>query len=158
MSILQQIIIIIFSVALMFLIIELIRRRKLKEEYSVLWMLLGLGILLISISYGTIKNYASMIGITSTSSLLFYFNGLILFLMALLFTIKISHLSDNLKNICQEKALLEDRLRWMEGNVKFLKKQVRDNSNRDYNYKKKKSESFKNSRNHSNSNKNRNSR
>ena len=45
----QQVMVVLASVGLLVIILELVRRRKLREEYSWLWMLTGVVILVLGI-------------------------------------------------------------------------------------------------------------
>ena len=109
----QKIFAIIISIAILVAIIELVRRRKLREEYSFLWLLVGALLFVLASWYGLLKAVTSFIGAGFTSSTLFFFGIIFLMLMNLHFSIKISDLTEKVKNLAQEIALLradrEDR-------------------------------------------------
>ena len=94
------------SLALLFLIIELIRRRRLKEEYSLLWILTGLTLLTLSIWYGLLLNITDAIGAVSSSSTMFFLGVLFLTLMVLHFSVRVSELERRTTAAIQELGLL----------------------------------------------------
>ena len=51
MPIRQQVVALIISVALLVLTVELVRRRKLREEYSVLWVLTSITVFVLAVWY-----------------------------------------------------------------------------------------------------------
>jgi len=102
----QKIFAIIISIAILVAIIELVRRRKLREEYSFLWLLVGALLFVLASWYGLLKAVTSFIGAGLTSSTLFFFGIIFLMLMNLHFSIKISDLTEKVKNLAQEIALM----------------------------------------------------
>ena len=61
------------AAAVLLMVIELVRRRKLKEEYSVLWVFTAALVLLISIWFSLLQNVTNAIGAISPASTLFFF-------------------------------------------------------------------------------------
>lgn len=102
----QKIFAITISIAILVAIIELVRRRKLREEYSFLWLLVGSLLFVLASWYGLLKAVTSFIGAGFTSSTLFFFGIIFLMLMNLHFSIKISDLTEKVKNLAQEIALM----------------------------------------------------
>jgi len=98
---------IIMSIGLMVLIFELVRRRKLNEEYSWLWMLTGTVIFLLTVIPGILRRISNIIGATNESATLFFFGVIFLVFICLHFSVKISELSNRLKELTQKIALLE---------------------------------------------------
>lgn len=97
------------AVVILLLILELVRRRKLKEEYSVLWVLTAIFILVLSIWFGLLNDLTRLIGGTVPSSTLF-FMGLIFVLVLLLhFSVRISAMERRITALVQEIALMSVR-------------------------------------------------
>jgi hypothetical protein len=96
------------GIALMVLVgvVELVRRRKLKEEYSVLWVLTAVFLVILASWYSLLSTITHLIGGAVPSSTLFFF-GLV-FVMALLlhFSIRISMMERRITSLVQEVALL----------------------------------------------------
>lgn len=107
MEIRQRILAAVFGLVLLAAIIELVRRRKLKEEYSWLWILAGVAILVVGLNYGLLTRITEFIGAGWTSSTLFFFGLFFVIALCLQFSVKISTLENRLKNLTQHIALLE---------------------------------------------------
>ena len=97
------------GIALLITIIELVRRRKLKEEYSVLWIVAGVAILAVGLSYRLLQFVTDLIGAGFTSSTLFFFGIFFVLALCLQFSVKISKLETDLKNVSQKLAIAEAR-------------------------------------------------
>jgi hypothetical protein len=95
------------GVVMLLFIIELVRRRKLREEYSWLWLLTGVVILMLTFWYDLLKWMTQLIGAVIPSSTIFFFAVLFLFLISLHFSVVISKLTDRNKELAQQYALLE---------------------------------------------------
>jgi hypothetical protein len=93
-------------IGLLLFILELVRRRQLKEEYTVLWVLTAVVLLLFAAWEGLLRDVRNLIGASSEASTLYFF-GLI-FVVALLmhFTVRVSRLERRVVAMMQEIALL----------------------------------------------------
>ena len=100
---------------------ELIRKRRLREEYSVLWVLTALAILVSGI-YPRALEWVAM-RITLHPSVLMTFLC-VLFLMAILlhYSVVISKHSEREKGLTQELALLKDEIARLREEVKEARK------------------------------------
>ncbi len=98
------------SGAVLFTVVELIRRGRLKEKYSILWLLAGGVLLLLSISRDLLEYLSRLAGIYYPPSLLFLLAFLFLLLITLHFSVVISGLSEKNKQLAQEIALLRQEL------------------------------------------------
>lgn len=87
--------------------INLVRKRKLREEYSVLWLLTSLFMFILVIRYEWLVALTGFIGAALPTSTLFIFSIVFLMLITVQFSIKISRLTDQVKNLAQENALLQ---------------------------------------------------
>ncbi|HEX9019701.1 MAG TPA: DUF2304 domain-containing protein [Nitrospirota bacterium] len=99
------------SGAMMAVVIELIRRGRLKERYSLLWLLAGAVLLLLSSSRGLLEFVSRRFGIFYPPSFLFLLAFLFLLLITLHFSVVVSGLSEKNKQLAQEIALLRQQLR-----------------------------------------------
>ncbi len=95
------------SIFIIILIIELIRKKKLKEEYSLLWLFLGMVFFVISIWRNGLEVISNFIGISYAPAALFLILLLILFMIMIHFSIIISKLSDMIKTLTQELGILK---------------------------------------------------
>ncbi len=105
----QTILAAIFGLGLLLAILELVRRRKLKEEYSWLWLAAGAAILAAGLSYDFLLFVTHLIGAGWTSSTLFFFGLFFVIALCLQFSVKISALETRVKNLSQHIAMLEAR-------------------------------------------------
>lgn len=103
----QKLFAILVVVFLLLLIFELVRRRKMREEYSFLWLLCGVSILILVVWYDLLLLLTKIIGAVLPTTTLFIFALIFLFLIALHFCIKISKLTDKIINLSQELAILK---------------------------------------------------
>jgi len=110
MSIRVKIVALMISIGMMLLIIELVRRRKLREEYSWLWLLTGSVIIVLMMWFGLLKWTTHLIGAIKPSSAIFFLAFLFLFIISLHFSVVISKLTDRNKELAQKYALLEMEL------------------------------------------------
>lgn len=100
-----RIVAIVGSLALLLLIIDLVRRRKLKEEYSVLWVAAALSLLVMAAWYQLLGWITTAIGGVALSSTLFFFALLFVFFMLLHYSVRISALERRLTALVQEVGL-----------------------------------------------------
>jgi hypothetical protein len=95
------------SVGLLILVVELVRRRRLKEEYSVLWVATAIVLILLAAWGGLLQDLTKAIGAVSQASTLYFF-GLIFALVLLLhFSLRVSQLERRVVSLIQEMALLD---------------------------------------------------
>lgn len=106
----QKVFAIMLSIGLIILIVELIRTRKLREEYSWLWMLTGVVIFILAVWHGLLVFVTHLIGAVLPASTLFFFGVFFLILINLYFSVKLSTVTDRLNKVTQELALLRDRI------------------------------------------------
>lgn len=104
----------VFGVGMLLLIIELVRRRKLLEEYSWLWLVTGSVILLLTLWFDLLMWITHLVGAVTPASTIFLFAFLFLILISLHFSVVISRLTERNKELAQRYALLELELREMK--------------------------------------------
>jgi len=95
------------SVVLLFYILEMVRRRKLREEYSILWLAGGMIMLVFSLKKDWLERVSGAAGIYYPPSFLFLIGMLFILLILIHFSITISRLYQMNKKIAQEIALLK---------------------------------------------------
>ncbi len=110
MPIRQKIFALIAAIALCIFIVEMVRRKKLREEYSWLWLITSLGIIILVIWYDLLVFITRMIGAALPTTTLFVFGLLFLLLIALHYSVKISSLTDQVRNLAQKIAILQSEL------------------------------------------------
>src|SRR3954454_6791225 len=104
----------IFSIAaaavLLFIVFELVRRRRLMERYALLWLASGLVLLGLAIWRNGLEKIASGLGIAYPPNALFLIAFGFVLVLLLHFSIAVSKLSDQSKILAQRIALLEERV------------------------------------------------
>jgi len=103
----QRFFAILASVVTFAIVIELIRRRKLREEYAFLWVMTTLGMIVLSTWYGLIEWITRMIGAVAVTTTLFLFAILFLLLISVHFTTVLSRLTVQVRRLAQELAIIE---------------------------------------------------
>ena len=100
----------IVALALLLFVLELVRRRRLQERYSVLWLATGLTLVVLAAWPALLARIASALGIVSPPNALFVV-ALGFFLAVMLhFSLVISRLSEHTSRLAQRLALLEERV------------------------------------------------
>jgi len=107
----QQLFAIVVSLLVFFFTIEMVRTRKLREEYSVLWLTTSFVMFVLVLKYEWLVNITRVIGAVLPTTTLFLGSIIFLVLMAVQFSIKISRLTDQVKDLVQENALLRQDLK-----------------------------------------------
>ena len=106
----QQIFAIIVSLALLAIIIELVRTRRLREEYSWIWLMIGSGILVLAIWPGILDHISRLIGAVLRTTTLFIFGTIVNMIILAYYAVKMSRFEDQVKTLTQKVALLEQEM------------------------------------------------
>ncbi len=107
MTLRQQIFAVVASLVLLVFIVEMVRRRKVREEYSWLWILTGIAIFVLSVWFGLLEFLTRLIGAVVPVSTLFVMGILFLLLINIFFSIKLSTLTTQVKNQAQRLAIVD---------------------------------------------------
>lgn len=95
------------SVGALIFIVELVRQRKLREDYSLLWLATAIVLIILSLSRPLLDQIASMLGVTTYPPAALFLVAIIFMLFILLhFSTVITRLSRENKEIAQEMAIL----------------------------------------------------
>jgi len=105
-----QILGLVSSVFLLLFVLELVRRRKLKEEYSWLWLIMAVGYLLI-LSVPSLPEWiADITGAERPISAYTFLGIFFLFLICIQFSVRLSHLTTQNRQLAQQVAILDGEL------------------------------------------------
>lgn len=107
MTVQQKIFALTIGAGLFLVIIELVRRRKLAEEYSFIWLLTGFGIIVLILWYDLLEWLTHLIGAKTPTTTLFIFGFVSLLLINLYFSLKITKLASQIKDLAQKIAISE---------------------------------------------------
>jgi NO-binding membrane sensor protein with MHYT domain len=106
-----QVVAIAVSVVLLMVVLELVRRRKLVEEYSLLWILGSLAILGLSIWRGLLDIAARELGVFYPPSLLLMLLVVSVFVALLWFSVVLSRQRQQIDRLVEETAILGAEIR-----------------------------------------------
>ncbi|MBK8187292.1 MAG: DUF2304 domain-containing protein [Cellvibrio sp.] len=98
------------SLLVLVFILRLIKHKKIKEEYSLLWIGFSIIFLILSLFRPLLESLANVLGIYYAPSALLLIFVLAQFFILVQFSIVISKLSNNNKNLTQEIALLKAKI------------------------------------------------
>ena len=99
------------SFLLLVVVFELIRSRRLRERYALLWLLTGSVLLALSLWRGGLNTIAGWLGVTGYPPAVLFAVGLMFVILVLLhYSTVISRLTDQNVVLAQRLALLEARL------------------------------------------------
>jgi hypothetical protein len=118
MTLSQRLFAIVTSITTFLVVMELIRRRRLREEYALLWVLTTVGMMLLATWYGLIEWISQLIGAVAITTTLFLFALIFLLLISVHFTTVLSRLTVQVRRLTQELAILQaqrDRTGQAEG-------------------------------------------
>lgn len=99
----------VIAIAFMAMILELIRRDKLQERYSVVWFVAGLGMLAGAAFPKLLELLADAMGVRDTNVALFSIVLLLLLGLALNFSVIMSRQAAQITRLAQERALEKAR-------------------------------------------------
>lgn len=102
-----QIIAFFASLLVMGFVVEQVRRRRMALEYSLIWIIAGLGMIVLSLWKNGVDFIAGLMGIFYAPSALFVIFGVIILALCIHFSLVISRLSTQNRMLVQRVALLE---------------------------------------------------
>lgn len=106
----QRIVAVVISAGLLLLIVQLIRTRRLREEYALIWLAAGLTIFVLSVFGGLVNWLADLLRVGYPPTLILVAGLLFALVILLLQSVAISTQADRLRDLAQYVALLEQRL------------------------------------------------
>ncbi|MFF9812186.1 DUF2304 domain-containing protein [Streptomyces sp. NPDC014006] len=94
------------GVVLVACIVELLRRRKLKEKYAFLWVITGLVIIPLGFFPRGVDAVSEALGVRSGVSLVLFMGVAFLFVVSLQLSWEVGHLEEEGRTLSEEVALL----------------------------------------------------
>jgi len=94
------------SIAFLAAVLNLVRRGRLREEYTPIWTVVALGIMVLSVWTEALRALTHAVGAWAPSSTLFFFGELFLLVLCLNYAVRLSRLTLDVKLLAQEIALL----------------------------------------------------
>jgi hypothetical protein len=97
------------TIVLLLIVLELVRRRRLQERYSLLWLATGLTLFLLAAWSSLLNRIADAMGIRTPSNALFVVAAGFFLVVLLHFSLAMSRLSEQCSRLAQRLAMLEER-------------------------------------------------
>ena len=115
-----QVIAISISAALLLLVLELVRRRKLTEEHSFIWIIGSIALLGLSIRRDILHATARTLGVHYPPAVLILALGFLVFVVSLYFSVVLSQQRKLIERMVEDLALLESDLRELRRSVRTV--------------------------------------
>jgi hypothetical protein len=112
-----QIVAVVVTGGLFFLVFELVRRRRLMERYALLWLFATAVLLGLAVWRGLLELVASSVGIYYAPSALFAVAFGFVLTLLLHFSLVISRLADQNKVLAQKLGMLQERIATLEADA-----------------------------------------
>jgi hypothetical protein len=87
-------------------IVELLRRRQLREKYAMLWLLVSLIVIPLSLFPSLLDDTAKMLGVASGVSLVLFLGIVFLLLVCVHLSWEVSRLEEETRTLAEDMALL----------------------------------------------------
>jgi hypothetical protein len=97
------------SLASLLFILRLVRRRQLRAKYSLLWLTVGLGLVLLAASPRLLDRTSRLLGISYPPTTLFVIAITLLLLLVAHFSWELSRLEEKTRTLAEHIALLQAR-------------------------------------------------
>jgi hypothetical protein len=98
--------VVLLSSGILLLTLDLVRRRKVREEDSWIWLLVGVVTFVLGMHYRLLQRISQALGIVTPTSTIFFFGQIFLMLLAMQTSMRNADTFRNLKNVIQEITLL----------------------------------------------------
>lgn len=105
-----QILGLVAAVVVMVFIMDLVRGRKLREEYSILWIVAGALMIVVAFWKEALFAISKFLGVYNANSLLFFLGFIFVLIYLVHLSVKVSLLTENSKEYSQHIGLLEAEL------------------------------------------------
>jgi hypothetical protein len=115
-----QVIAISISAALLLLVLELVRRRKLTEEHSFIWIIGSIALLGLSSRRDILHATARTLGVHYPPAVLILALGFLVFVVSLYFSVVLSQQRKLIERLVEDLALLESDLRELRRSVRTV--------------------------------------
>ncbi|UYG17933.1 DUF2304 domain-containing protein [Brachybacterium huguangmaarense] len=114
------------AVVIVLLVFRLLRSRALREKYAALWILVGLGTVVLAAFPGLLNQATTLLGFTVPSNLLFVISTLLLLAVSLQLSHEISVLEDETRVLAEESAIHRLTIARLHARLETLEKRAVD--------------------------------
>ena len=102
------------SIVLLLAVLELVRRRRLREKYALLWIVTAVVLLVLSVWRGAVTTIAQALGVSYGPAVIFAVGAVFVLVVLLHYSTVISALTDRTVVLAQRVAILEERIAKLE--------------------------------------------
>jgi hypothetical protein len=110
-----QIIAVVVSTVLLLLVLDLVRRKKLTEEYSFVWIVCALALLGLSVGRRLLDTVALALGIYYAPAVLLLVLIFFVFVASLSFSVVVSRQRQQIDRLMEDVAILDAQVRELHG-------------------------------------------
>lgn len=115
---LAQVIGILAAALTLIVVIEMVRRGRLKERHALWWLIAGTLALIIGVFPGLLIGIAGVVGIEVPINLVYFVSIAVLFLVCIQSSSELTSLEEKTRVLAEESALLKQRVEQLEKNRK----------------------------------------
>ncbi len=114
MSLAARLLLMALGIGIVAFVINLVRTRKLKEEYAILWLFTGVVLILLPVVIDLLDALSFALGITYPPAFIGLVAGVSILFILFQFSTSISRFSERTKVLAQELAIMQERVRRLE--------------------------------------------
>lgn len=107
----------ILALVIVVLVVEMLRRKKLREKYAALWLVVGLATLVLAAFPQLLAQTARLLGVQVPSNLLFSMTILLALGVCLHLSWEISVVEDETRTLAEEAAILRTHIERLESRL-----------------------------------------
>ena len=115
-----QLVSIVVSAALLVTIIELVRRRRLSDEYSLIWIVCAVALFALSLWRNLLDVAAAALGVHYPPAVLLLVLTFFVVIVSLYFSVVVSRHRQDIERLVEELALLEEQVRRLRSSAMVL--------------------------------------
>lgn len=124
MSIASYIFGILAALITLFVVIEMLRRRQLRERHAIWWVIAGLLALTVGIFPGILEWAATLVGVDLPTNLVFFVSIAVLFLVCIQHSSELTMLESKTRALVEMSALQDLRIRELEARATFTRPDI----------------------------------
>lgn len=117
MSLAARALLIALGIGILVFVVNLVRTRKLKEEYAILWLFTGIVLVLLPVIIDLLDAISFALGITYPPAFIGLVAAVCILFILFQFSTNISRFSERTKVLAQEVAILKERVRRLEAEL-----------------------------------------
>jgi hypothetical protein len=102
------------ALATLAVVVEMMRRRRLRERHAIWWLIAGILALIVGVFPSTLAWAASLVGVAVPTNLIFFVSVAILFLVCIQSSSELTRLEAQTRLLAERSALLELRIQQLE--------------------------------------------